>query len=82
MTQAGADSCKGDSGGPLVCNIENKLTFVGIVSLGHMCNAAGYPGIYANVLSFHAWLADSKLCINKETVISCVLKFFRGSNFS
>ena len=60
VTQKGADSCKGDSGGPLICDINDRITFVGIVSKGYRCNAEGWPGIYTNVQAFRPWLDESK----------------------
>ena len=60
VTQRGADSCKGDSGGPLICDINDRITFMGIVSKGYRCDHEGYPGIYTNVQSFRSWLDESK----------------------
>jgi hypothetical protein len=55
----GKDSCSGDSGGPLVNAGTNVL--VGIVSFGHQCALADYPGVYAEIAaaSVHAFIADA-----------------------
>ena len=63
VTQKGADSCKGDSGGPLICDINDRITFMGIVSKGYRCDHEGYPGIYTNVQKFRSWLDESKYCV-------------------
>uniref|UniRef100_A0A182M5F2 trypsin n=1 Tax=Anopheles culicifacies TaxID=139723 RepID=A0A182M5F2_9DIPT len=43
----GQDTCRQDSGGPFVA--EGKL--IGVISWGHECAVAGYPGVYARVAS-------------------------------
>ncbi|XP_017880350.1 venom serine protease Bi-VSP-like [Ceratina calcarata] len=50
--RGGKDACQGDSGGPLM--LPQKFTFyqIGVVSYGHNCAEAGYPGIYTRVTDF------------------------------
>ncbi|XP_064537843.1 trypsin alpha-3-like [Drosophila montana] len=51
-TDQGRDACGNDLGGPLV----SKAQLVGVVSWAEGCAKPGYPGVYANVAYFHAWL--------------------------
>ncbi len=54
------DSCQGDSGGPLFlkgANAESDVQ-VGVVSWGYGCADEYYPGVYAKVSSFYAWIRD------------------------
>uniref|UniRef100_A0A182TUE7 trypsin n=1 Tax=Anopheles melas TaxID=34690 RepID=A0A182TUE7_9DIPT len=50
--QGGQDTCRQDSGGPFVA--EGKL--IGVISWGHECALAGYPGVYARVASARDWI--------------------------
>ncbi|XP_050078328.1 trypsin-5-like [Anopheles maculipalpis] len=50
----GMDTCRRDSGGPFIA--EGKL--IGVVSWGHECGAAGYPGVYARVASVREWIRE------------------------
>lgn len=48
----GQDACQGDSGGPLTFG----GNLIGIVSWGHQCAVAGFPGVYARVGFFRNWI--------------------------
>ncbi|XP_035905334.1 trypsin-5-like [Anopheles stephensi] len=50
----GQDTCRKDSGGPFVA--EGKL--IGVISWGHECAMAGYPGVYARVASVREWIRE------------------------
>jgi secreted trypsin-like serine protease len=55
----GKDACQGDSGGPLVVDDGNDWYKVaGVVSFGVGCGSPGFPGAYARVSYFNAWLKD------------------------
>lgn len=47
-------SPQGDSGGPLEC--DGRLA--GIVSFGHGCAVAGYPGVYTATSGFLDWIRE------------------------
>uniref|UniRef100_A0A4W3JWE7 chymotrypsin n=1 Tax=Callorhinchus milii TaxID=7868 RepID=A0A4W3JWE7_CALMI len=55
---AGASSCMGDSGGPLVCEMDNSWHLVGIVSWGSSGCSTDFPGVYARVTKFRAWVDE------------------------
>ena len=53
----GKDTCQGDSGGPLLVSDSAGMWYsAGIVSFGSGCARPGYPGIYANTLTFRDWI--------------------------
>jgi hypothetical protein len=52
----GTDACQGDSGGPLFSPSLNTL--IGVVSWGQGCGEANYPGVYADVGFYYAWITS------------------------
>ena len=55
--RTGQDSCYSDSGGPLVIDNGQGPRLAGVVSWGEEC-AGPTPGVYAEVPTFAAWIAD------------------------
>jgi secreted trypsin-like serine protease len=57
LPKGGRDSCQGDSGGPLMAQTpQGEWRQIGIVSWGHGCAQAGFPGIYTRVSAFADWI--------------------------
>jgi Trypsin/SdrD B-like domain len=56
--QGGIDACQGDSGGPLLVpsGIPGLWLQTGIVSFGNDCALPNFPGVYARVSEFNAFL--------------------------
>lgn len=45
-------SMQGDSGSPMVDNNGNLWVQSGVVSFGHKCALAGYPGVYTRLSQY------------------------------
>jgi len=53
------DTCSGDSGGPVVARDPvGRDLLVGIVSFGHECGLAEFPGVYTRVARYERWLTS------------------------
>lgn len=56
----GVDTCQGDSGGPMVVRIsDTAFVQVGIVSWGHGCAQAQFPGVYTQVSTYGAKISQA-----------------------
>ncbi|XP_015249611.1 PREDICTED: polyserase-2-like [Cyprinodon variegatus] len=56
LLEGGKDSCQGDSGGPMVSKQNGRWIQSGIVSFGIGCALPDYPGVYARVSQYEAWI--------------------------
>ena len=52
----GTDACQGDSGGPLAVSYNDVWYLYGVTSYGVECATAGFPGVYARVTNYSAFL--------------------------
>ncbi|XP_041363914.1 serine protease 33-like isoform X1 [Gigantopelta aegis] len=52
----GKDACLGDSGGPLACFHDDRWLLTAVVSTGHDCGHADYPGLYTMVRPYLDWI--------------------------
>ncbi|MGX2997828.1 S1 family peptidase [Streptomyces sp. JNUCC 64] len=60
VQSGGVDTCQGDSGGPMFRrDSAGQWIQVGIVSWGRGCARPGYPGVYTEVSTFAAEIADA-----------------------
>ncbi|AJE86250.1 S1 family peptidase [Streptomyces physcomitrii] len=60
IEEGGVDTCQGDSGGPMFRKDDSGAFIqVGIVSWGQGCAQPGYPGVYTEVSTFAADIAEA-----------------------
>ncbi|KAG1968473.1 serine protease 60.1 [Pimephales promelas] len=58
VLEGGKDSCQGDSGGPMVSKQGSVWIQSGVVSFGIGCADKDFPGVYARVSKYQAWINE------------------------
>ena len=59
VVAGGKETCAGDNGSPLLCDIDDRITLVGVNSRGYgECGAEGYPAIHLNLNSINNWIIE------------------------
>ena len=59
VVAGGKEACDGDEGAPLLCDIDGKVTLVGVNTRGYdQCGAEGYPAIHLNLNSIFTWMNE------------------------